>query len=302
VKQQPTTAGCAICGALGLRDDFRTPELRVTRCPSCGHRYAEHAPSAGRHADTDYHLQYEQQAFVSALERTRVRQAQRIVGLIRRHMAEADSVLDYGAGRGWFLDVARSAGFVRSAGADPSAVSARLLRERGFEALELTAGAELERSLPRASFEPQVLTLLDVIEHFPPATVRPTLRQVLRHFRPRLAVFKVPLSSGLLYRSARGLCACGVRQPLEQLYQVGSRPPHVSYFSRRSLSILLASCGLRVIDELLDLDFEPQELAGRASALRRLGGLARGLGAVAAVTANRLRCQDSLIAIARFSA
>ncbi len=288
---------CPICAAT-LRPDARTARLAVWRCPACGHRSAEHASSA---PDADYHLQYSQGEFLDALERTRRRQAQRIVTLIGKHLARPTALLDFGAGRGWLLDTARSAGFERLAGVDRSELSRRLLRERGFEALAVDADVSSRDTLPKASFRPEVLTLLDVLEHFPPQDAATTLRSLIGHFQPRLVVVKVPVSSGLLYRLARGLCAVGASGALEQLYQVGSHPPHYSYFSRSSLETLLATCQLELLDGIADLEFEPAELSRRARALRRFEPLAHGLGIAAACTAQALAMQDSWIAVARVS-
>jgi 2-polyprenyl-3-methyl-5-hydroxy-6-metoxy-1,4-benzoquinol methylase len=296
----PASALCPICRARALLRDARTAQLSVTRCPSCLHRVAEHR-QAGASPSSDYHEQYDQSDFLRALERTRLRQASRIVQLLRRNFPGPFSLLDFGAGRGWFLAEARRAGVERLAGVDTSGLSVKLLREHGFEALQLPPASSGE-PLPTLSFRPDVLTFLDVIEHFPANEVAQRLAKVLRHFRPRLAVIKVPISSGLLYRSARVLARCGGAAVLEQLYQVGTLPPHFSYFSRQSLKLLLPECGLELIDDILDLDFEGEDLHQRAGALKRLGIAARGIGAVASVGARAFGLEDSLIVVARFNA
>jgi hypothetical protein len=290
---------CAICGAGALLRDFHTPRVCVTYCKRCGHRAAEHVWGSG--GAPDYHLQYDQTGFLAALEQTRVRQATRILAMIRGWVPAGGSIVDFGAGRGWFLDAARTAGFEQLAGADSSQLAIRLLRERGFEALLAEQGSAGSRELPSASFRPDVLTVLDVLEHLPAREAEPQLRELVRHFRPRLLVLKVPISSGLLYRSARALFRVGAGTPLEQLYQVGTDPPHFSYFSRRSLKLLLARMGTTLLQEQLDLDFEPAELSRRARALQRLGGAAKALGKLAGTAAEVLGLQDSTIVLARVS-
>lgn len=292
-------SGCAICGARAVRRDFHTPRVRVTHCKGCGHRAAEHA-DVSREA-VDYHLQYEQTGFLAALQQTRMRQAARILAMIRDRVPKGGGIVDFGAGRGWFLEAARAAGFEQLAGADRSELALRLLRERGFEALPIAQGWQGSRELPSASFRPDVLTALDVLEHLPALDAAPQLRELLKHFRPRLLVLKVPVSSGLLYRSARALLRLGAGAPIEQLYQVGTQPPHFSYFSRRSLKVLLARVGVCVVQEQLDLDFEPAQLSRRARALQRLGRAANTLGVLAGAAAEVARLQDSTIVLARVS-
>jgi Zn ribbon nucleic-acid-binding protein len=141
---------CPACQSEELVADFETPRLEVRRCASCGHRLARHELLRTLQ---DYHEQYDQGAFVDALRATRVRQAKRILGWIREADPSATRLLDYGCGRGWFLEEAKAAGW-QVTGADSSEMAIRMLRERGI------AAAGLDQ--PIAS---EVVTLLDVIEH-----------------------------------------------------------------------------------------------------------------------------------------
>jgi hypothetical protein len=183
------------------------------------------------------------------------------------------------------------------AGADTSELAVRLLREDGFEAIRLS----LDQHLPSASFNPDVLTLLDVIEHFPPGRMVLHLAALLKHFRPRLLVVKVPISGGLLYRSTRVLRRLGAPAAIEQLYQVGTDPPHFHYFSRSSLARLSSRLNLQLAEQITDLDFEPEELAHRARPLEHLGAIAQWLGRGAARVASELGWQDSVIVVLRIN-
>ncbi|HVZ73675.1 MAG TPA: class I SAM-dependent methyltransferase [Polyangia bacterium] len=285
---------CPICGVGVPRTTFASPRLSIARCPVCRHRSSEQATDAAVTA-TDYHQQYDE-AFVAALARTRRRQSRRIVDLIRRASPDLDGVVDFGAGRGWFLEGAQAAGVRRLAGVDVSSHAITLLRERGIEG---TLVDDRLSALPRVSFQPDALAMLDVIEHFPVAEVGARLARVVAHYRPRVVVLKVPTSAGLLYRAAAALAAFGTVGPLEQLYQVGSHPPHWSYFSRRSLLTLLTRCGLSPLAIASDRDFEPDELARRVQALRRSGPFARPLGIVASALADVTGAHDALIVVAR---
>ena len=129
---------------------FVTPHLRSSKCQRCGHRVAIHAWEA--EVSRDYHSQYAQGTFLYAL---------------RRAMEDCDQVLDYGAGRGWFLDACRKAGLRDLAAADISDLAVEAARAKGLPAIRVDKdGSGLAAAgLP---FSPRVLTLLDVIEHFPP--------------------------------------------------------------------------------------------------------------------------------------
>ena len=278
---------CPVCGTADLRPSFTLPGLSVRRCPDCRHRVATHAPPADAHAD--YHRQYEQGAFLEALRVTRLRQAERLVGAIRRQVSSPGAILDFGAGRGFFLEVCRREGLAPLAGADTSELAVQDLRRAGIEAHLLAEeddpAARLAKTL---SFAPRVLVLLDVVEHLPPERLFAFLETLPRAFGGglELLVLKVPVADGLLYGAARLAAAVGVPGPLRQLYQVGTWPPHRSYFTVRSLTSLLGRLGYDIAERLDDLDFEPELLPGRvlrtpsgAGPLLRLAG--RALGAAA---------------------
>lgn len=223
---------------------------------------------------TDYHTQYDQGDFLVALEQTRKRQAVELVSLIRSHVASADRILDYGCGRGWFLQECRRQGMTQLAGADASPTAVSIVRSLGIEGIEILSRSDREESfvpIERLTFAPRVITFLDVIEHFPPDRCQAILESLLAAIGPQLelVVIKVPVP-GFLYGMAVTLSKLGRPEALEQMYQVGTSPPHLSYFSRRSMRGLIASCGLSLTLERGDLDFEPESLASRARAARRL--------------------------------
>jgi hypothetical protein len=111
---------------------------------------------------------------------------------------------------------------------------------------------------------------------------------------------KVPVADGLLYRLAGALARIRIFGPLDQLYQVGTDPPHLSYFTRRSLDAFLSARSLGVVRRLDLLEFDPRSFGGRVAALRRLPrGATELLGTVIAWTARRTS-QDAYGALAVF--
>lgn len=264
------TASCPVCGAAGLVRSLTTPGILVQRCPDCSHRVAEHVPTAA--AVQDYHRQYEEGGFLESLAATRRRQASVIIRLVAGYLEAPDQLLDYGAGRGWFLEACREAGYRSLAGADTSELAVDSLRARGFEALRLPTVTSGPPELYGLTFRPRVLTLLDVVEHFPPPDLRAMLAGLVASLQPELEliVIKVPVADGLLYRAAVRLAKLGVMGPIEQLYQVGTSPPHFNYFSARSMGRLLQLSGMHLLERRGDSDFEGDSLANRARPIRRL--------------------------------
>lgn len=299
-RPRPGSSGrCPICDGRSLSQSIAPPGLLVARCRACGHRVAAH--EAGSGPGIDYHEQYDDGAFLEALRATRVRQAGRLIELLRRHVSSLSGVVDYGAGRGWFLEACRSAGVAPVAGVDTSQVSVKGLAASGIEAHRVPDDESGADVLSRLSFRPRVVSLLDVIEHFPPERLQTRLRSIVEACGKELelVVVKVPVA-GLLYAAAAALCRAGAPGLLRQLYQAGTWPPHFNYFSPASAEMLLASAGLCVIERVGDPDFEPDCLGQRIGATRpvvrtlaRIGGEA--LGATIRITGRF----DSVVFLAR---
>jgi len=110
----------------------------------------------------------------------------------------------------------------------------------------------------------------------------------------------VPISGGMMYRVASALARAGAPAPLEQLYQVGRAPPHLSYFSARSMGTLLARLRLPVVAVVRDPELEVEGLRERVAFLRRLPApLAAAAGGAAIGLAGVLGMQDTATFVCR---
>lgn len=268
---------CPICGENRPGPPLVLPGLRIVWCRACGHREAIHD---GQAIGSDYHEQYDDGAFLDALRATRIRQASLLIGALRRHVPDLSGVVDYGAGRGWFLEACGAAGIAPIAGVDTSGIAVEGLKASGIEGHRLLQGEEGHDVLAALSFRPRVVSLLDVLEHFPPDGLETRLRGIVSACGEKLelVILKVPVA-GLLYAGAAALCRLGKPGPLRQLYQAGTWPPHFNYFSTGSAERLLAASGLSVVERIGDPDFEPEFLGKRigasgpfARSLSRIGG------------------------------
>jgi hypothetical protein len=300
-----STNACPAClGDLGERAELTTPRVKVRRCRACGHRVADFpgpAPAGG-----DFLLQDSTDSYLGSLEVTRRRQARALLDALRAEAAASsgplDGLLDYGCGRGWFLEAARDAGFSRLAGADTSGTSMESLAALGIDAVHIDDPWRPSAAVQKLRFRPRVVTLLDVVEHIAPERMEDWLSELLDALRPdlRFAVIKVPVSGGVMYRMASALARAGVRTPLEQLYQASRTPPHVNYFSVRSMERLLARLGLPVARVVPDAEFDASGLKDRATFLRGLpASLTTAAGGAAIGIAGALRLHDSAAFLCR---
>ena len=215
-------SGCPICGSDAAKPEYASAVLEVDRCNSCGHRVARHTSAV---KTSDYYEHTPQSAqFLSSLEYTRRRQARFMLSRFAKHH-ELTDWLDFGSGRGWFLEEARARATGPVAGFDSSLLSRSWLRERGILAAEPRADEPLWPDWASLPFSPRVISLLDVIEHLEGRGAEHLLRR-LREELPALEwiVLKVPASEGVLYRTARALRYAFAGLYLQR-YQVGASPP-----------------------------------------------------------------------------
>jgi SAM-dependent methyltransferase len=235
----------------------------------CGHTIAYHRETP--HDLPDYHDQYDAD-FAAALERTRRRQARKIADALEE-VGAGDRILDFGCGRGWFLDECYARGRT-AAGLDASALAVSLLQARSIEAHPLSLPEDGHWSIPeeRISFRPKTVTLFDVIEHFPVSELRQMFAAIIGAFGDDVqhVVVKVPISTGFLYRLSLAAARIGTVGPLEQMYQVGTFPPHFHYFSSGSIQRFLATAGFEVLRTIGDPDFDAEGFKYRVGALRKV--------------------------------
>ena len=294
-------ASCPICNSTAGAWR-RTPEVDILRCRKCGHRQARFLQTP---VDEDYHVQYVGGARLDSLQLTRERQAGVILAAVRRHRPDADDVLDFGAGRGWFLKACRDLGVKRGAAADTSDLAVRVAAEDGFAAVRLPEGEksdEVAAALSELPFRPRVLTLLDVVEHLSPTRLEHHLRVLIHSLRPELeiVVVKVPVAEGLLHRSASLASLLRASGPLHQLYQAGTFPPHHNYFTRCSLARLACNLDWDVLEVVGDADFEPAALGDRIVGLSGFPRVVRqSIGRSAGFVVSVTRMYDSQILVAR---
>lgn len=291
---------CPACLHDSARASHVTPAIQVNRCVRCGHRVARFLDGAV--AEPDYHRQLSEPRYLEALEPTRLRQAKEILRALREELGSAGALLDFGCGRGFFLHVAQAEGAAPLAGADPSPTAVEVVKALGVAAVQIRDPARPGAVAAEVPFRPRVLTLLDVLEHVEPDRLGDWLTELLDAFRPELAavLIKVPISSGLMYRSAAGLARVGMTAPLDQLYQVGTFPPHLNYFSVRSMRALLDRLRLPVIRSWQDPEFEVSALRHRAHFLQRVPqAVATAVGAAAVGLGKALRMQDTAVFLCR---
>jgi SAM-dependent methyltransferase len=241
---------CPLCGGPRLAQYCRVPSLftksqfiRYDHCIACdvvfrNPRLPESA-RIERYRDGDYSAT---QKTPSARTLTHYRYlVRRLLELIPPGMSRR--VLDFGCGVGDFLLEARKAG-LEPFGLELNRDSARRVTEA--YGIPVHCGQISDAGFPADSFD--LIVSLQVFEHL--MDPRDTLLHLVRHLAPRGLLFiEVPNLHDARERVRRGATM---------------DDSHLFYFDRRSLSHLLRSCGLDVVE--VHEGLRPSRLLGDAAA------------------------------------
>lgn len=252
---------CPVCEAQDWREVVDLPSLLVRRCSACGFHVGDHRRnvSAGEY---DRIWQEAGPSYVDLLGALREKQAGRWDRLLRRAFGTSGKIVDFGAGRGWFVKAMSRRGWSVH-GCDASVEALAYLDREGIP----TSRVRDFRELPKLVQEAKILTALDVLEHFKADDLGPFLAVVKSLPGLEGILFKVPRSKGFFFLLSRFFARLGKPGPWEQLWQVGTFPPHEVYFDETSLRALLEKHGFEILGVAFDADFEPSRLLARIVSL-----------------------------------
>lgn len=245
---------CRACGSSSTGLLFKIEQRRVRRCSKCTHVYLDVAHDAESIRDmySGYGNGGQSQYFAGIdheVEANLDGYLQRCRTAVRNPNCELH-LLDIGCGNGALMRRAQAHGFV-AAGVEISASLASLVKDQLRCKVYQQFLTELD--LPESSFD--VVTMYDLIEHA--ENPRQDLKHVLRILKSGGIFFALtPNDQALLRRISRVLFAASFHSfsdPMRRLYY----PDHLSYFTARSLSLLLKSTGF----ELISLESVNQELS-----------------------------------------
>lgn len=211
---------------------YRIDGFSIVRCLDSGLVYLEN-PLTEAELEKFYSLEYfEGEASRKGYSSYREDEAvlrKNFRELLDRIVPERGDLLDVGCAYGYFLDEARRRFSVK--GVEINDEVARVGRSR-FQ-LDIRSGARALDDFAPDSFD--VITLWDVIEHL--GRPRSTLIQCARLLRP----------GGELYLTTGDIDSPLARM-LGRRWRLMNPPQHITYFSRSTLTDLLASCGLETIE------------------------------------------------------
>ena len=204
------------------------------QCPNCGYESAwftnsinvEHASLSESHRADGLH----------ALRESNFRD---LLGVLSPHLTkEHRSLLEVGCGHGWFLELAGRRFAAR--GIEPDQQICQLARAKGLDVRE---GYFPDTLSPGERFD--VIVFNDVLEHIP--DLQATLLACHDALNTGgLLVLNLPSSKGVFYFLAKTGRHLGLAGAFERLWQKGFPSPHLHYFDRFNLALLLQRCNFQV--------------------------------------------------------
>ena len=248
----PSSIPCALCRGVEYRVLHDLGWRRVLRCSGCGLVRADPLPSLAEkeavetQGYTDDTAFPEMRDFFANCHRGFVDDP--VIREMRRHLQRLETalggpgtLLDVGAGTGIFMYLARERGW-RPDGVDICPLTAdKAAQEFG---VHITVGPFEEQHFGGRRFD--AATMLDVLEH----VVDPlaTLQRVHALLRPGAALaIAVPNQRCLLTLAVGAYARAGgpkARDLLGRLYV----PPHLHYFTPRTLRRMVEAAGFRIAD------------------------------------------------------
>lgn len=227
---------CLNCGSTDRRDLFLKEGYQLVRCQACELVYVSNPPTQEELARfysfaSDYHAEL---ATSQKLREQFLERARTYLRFLMRY-AQRGRLLDVGCSAGFFMKVARDAGW-NVTGLEYSPDSAALGRH--LYELEIHTGTLTNHSLAEKSFH--VATLWDVIEHL--SDPLPAMESVFRLLTPGgYVAISTPNVDGL-YPKASYLPAKILN------YWTHVEPPaHLCQFSIRTLASLLSRAGFDIV-------------------------------------------------------
>lgn len=223
---------CPVCSSTERKVVFRRFEINIVQCNKCTCGYAEKFPvdTADIYSNADY-LPIAQSDYLDNVDYRKQRFGTERLELIAEYFDNPSSksrLLDAGCGTGWFLELAKKAGY-QVLGQEQSRGLAEFTAKRlGIKVWD----SKLTKIDKKEQFD--VITLFDVIEHVP--NPEEIIRSIYSHLNERgIAVFFTP-----------NLDSFGF-QHLKEHSSLVMPVEHLFYFTPDSLRNIIERVGLKVV-------------------------------------------------------
>lgn len=230
---------CVICDGPVKSIQYR--ELIVHKCCACGHQSSALDPALNQLSETNLAVDLD-------LKRSLRDVRLSVLTAILDDMAadgfdfKGSSHLDIGCSTGDFLELATKIG-MKSVGVEPEHKFAQVAKRRNlsvhlgvFPSNDLTFDEKFD-----------LISFMDVMGHIPDC--RDALRSakgLLSSSRNSRILLKTPVSEGIFFKLATSMLWLNIDCFWRRIWQVDFASPQIHYFSRKSLKVFAARCGMSI--------------------------------------------------------
>lgn len=222
---------CEICGS-NMKPTLQRLSAQAFLCPAC-----KLVVLKDKDIDLETESSLDENKRAVSLENTRKSEFDITINLMKRYISENASGLDIGCSYGDFISCVQNT--YRCEGIEPEASVASKASDRGF-------------AVTQGFFPKDIHKLYDFL----------VFNNAFEHIRDCNAllegcnektekngyvVITVPLTSGILYKIAKLLFFFGRTKELERLYQLKFHSPHVYYYNKDNLKMLLRKHGFAYV-------------------------------------------------------
>jgi UDP-N-acetylglucosamine transferase subunit ALG13/2-polyprenyl-3-methyl-5-hydroxy-6-metoxy-1,4-benzoquinol methylase len=179
------------------------------------------------------------------LEPVRERNFRHICKIIKKQFPHSKTILDIGSSSGLFLKIACEEGF-EVTGLEPTLSLAQETRVNGFNVIDgfFPDAKELSNKVY------DILVFNDSIEHIP--DIKTVIKAIKEHLNKSngVVIINLPTSDGIIFKIAFFLNKIGIYKFFDRLWQKNFPSPHLHFFNKYNLELLLKKNNFSLIHSL----------------------------------------------------
>lgn len=209
----------------------------VYKCHNC--RHYQMADESNH--NYDYMMGQNDDGYLSILTDLRARNFSKLIDSLRKFVTSGGQGLDVGYGAGVFLKKATEAGYLMT-GIDPNKRNQQFVQQNSVSIIN----GYFPDALP-SGIKFDFIVFNDAFEHIPNSNlVALACREHLKE--NGYILINLPVNTGIYYRLSLALLKLRRLKMFTRLWQTNTYTPHLFYYSKKSLTILMDNHGFKLLE------------------------------------------------------
>ena len=243
---------CCVCGSNAT---VKKNNIGVTlyKCPNCKMMWLEKG-------ELDITEKIEYKSALENLNILRIENYNTILDNMHWMLKENSIGFEIGAAFGLFIKEAENRGYIMS-GIEPMEETYLIAKEKGLNVYKGFFPDDM-KDIQKVDF----IIFNDVFEHIP--NILETIEACKNMLNEEgLLIINIPLSTGILFRLSQILDIIQLPEFLQRLWQIKTESPHLYYFNKRNLKLLMENNGFILEKEIKMKTFKVKGLKSRISSI-----------------------------------